>query len=111
MSFSNRLLSTEQNTNLFSEGTSVEERWIWNNTIGPVEDRPGRQGAWGYPNTDALGLIEYLLWCQDMSLTPLLAVWDGLTIGGGTVSGDALKPYVQDALNELEVCVNLACIS
>lgn len=55
------------------------------------------------PNTDALGLVEYLFWCQDMSLTPILAVWDGLTIGGGTVSGDDLEPYVADALNELEV--------
>ena len=42
-----------------------------------------------------------------MSLTPLLAVWDGLTVGGGTVSRDALQPYVDDALNELEVSGHL----
>lgn len=84
------------------EGISAADRWIWNNTIGPVENRPGRQGDWGYPNTDALGLVEFLLWCQDMSLTPILAVWDGLTIGGNITNGSALEPYVQDALNELE---------
>ncbi|KAL1306356.1 hypothetical protein AAFC00_005070 [Neodothiora populina] len=84
------------------EGTSVENRWTWNNTIGPVEDRPGRQGNWGYPTTDAIGLVEFLLWCQDMGLTPLLAVWDGLTVGGGTTTDDALQPFVNDALNELE---------
>lgn len=33
----------------------MANRWIWNNTIGPLESRPGHQGAWGYPNTDALG--------------------------------------------------------
>ena len=26
-------------------------RWVWNNTIGPIIDRPGRQGTWGYYNT------------------------------------------------------------
>lgn len=35
-------------------------------------------------------------------MEPVLAVWAGLTIGGGTVSGSALDPYVDDILNELE---------
>jgi len=38
-----------------SEGSSPDNRWKWNETIGPVHMRPGRQGDWGYPNTDALG--------------------------------------------------------
>ncbi|GAB7349405.1 hypothetical protein MBLNU459_g8522t1 [Dothideomycetes sp. NU459] len=84
------------------EGTSNADRWVWNHTIGPVQNRPGRQGDWGYPNTDGLGLVEFLLWCQDMNLTPILAIWDGLTVGGGSTYGRALKPYVQDVLNELE---------
>ena len=37
-----------------------------------------------------------------MSLTPVLAIWSGLSLGGGVVSGSALTPYVDDALNELE---------
>lgn len=84
------------------EGATPADRWKWNATIGPVEDRPGRQGDWGYPNTDALGLMEYLQWCSDMSMTPVLAIWSGLTLGGGVISGAALDPYVDDALNELE---------
>jgi hypothetical protein len=27
-----------------------------------------------YPNTDALGLDEYLYWCEDMGMKPILAV-------------------------------------
>ncbi|KAF8860525.1 glycoside hydrolase family 51 protein [Acephala macrosclerotiorum] len=84
------------------EGASPADRWKWNETIGPVEDRPGRQGDWGYANTDALGLMEYLQWCEDMKLAPVLAIWSGLSLGGGIVSGTALTPYVNDALNELE---------
>jgi hypothetical protein len=51
----------------------------------------------------SVGLNEYLLWCQDMGMTPVLAVWSGLSLGGGIISGSALDPYVDDILNELEV--------
>ncbi|OJD34395.1 alpha-n-arabinofuranosidase a [Diplodia corticola] len=87
------------------EGNSADNRWKWNLTIGPLEDRPGRQGVWGYPNTDALGIVEYFEWCEDMNLSPLLAVWAGFSLnsGGDTpITGDALNPYVDDVLNELE---------
>lgn len=30
-----------------SEGNSLDNRWKWNETIGPVEDRPGREGNKG----------------------------------------------------------------
>ncbi|CCD44767.2 glycoside hydrolase family 51 protein [Botrytis cinerea T4] len=85
------------------EGSSPGNRWKWNETIGPVENRPGRQGDWGYPNTDALGLMEYLQFISDAGMIPVLAVWSGLSLsGGGVVSGAALTPYVDDILDELE---------
>ncbi|PGH34989.1 alpha-N-arabinofuranosidase [[Emmonsia] crescens] len=87
------------------EGMHPYSRWKWNETLGPLESRPGREGTWTYPNTDALGLLEYLYWCEDMKLTPLLTVWDGLSLGqgpGDIITGDALDPYVEDVLNEIE---------
>lgn len=39
----------------FSEGNDENSRWKWNETIGPVENRPGRNGTWDYYNTDGLG--------------------------------------------------------
>lgn len=45
--------------------------------------------------------MEYLEWCEDMSLAPVLAVWSGLSFDG-IISGDALTPYITDILNELE---------
>lgn len=59
------------------EGLTIPQRWVWNATIGPVVDRPGRQGDWFYPNTDALGLDEFMQWCEDMNMTAMLAVWAG----------------------------------
>lgn len=38
-----------------------------------------------------------------MSLVPLLGVWDGLSLNGPIITGDALDPYVDDVLNEIEV--------
>ncbi|OCK80529.1 glycoside hydrolase family 51 protein [Lepidopterella palustris CBS 459.81] len=87
------------------EGASENDRWKWNETIGPLHTRPGRQGDWGYPNTDALGLMEYLYWCEDMKLVPVVSVWDGFALyhGGATpFTGTALEPYIDDVLNELE---------
>ena len=84
------------------EGISMGTQWKWNQTIGPVENRPGRMGTWSYPNTDALGLMEYMQWCEDMGLAPILAVWAGHTLDGSTITGNALDPYVDDIMNELE---------
>lgn len=46
--------------------------------------------------------MEYMYWCEDMGMEPVLAVWAGLTIGGGIVTGAELTPYVDDILDELE---------
>ena len=44
--------------------------WKWNETIGPLKDRPGYPGTWGYENTNGLGLVEYLQWCEDLEMEP-----------------------------------------
>lgn len=54
------------------EGLSAPYLWKWNETIGPIINRPGRPGTWGYVNTDGLGLLEMMQVC--------LASWPSLTI-------------------------------
>lgn len=49
------------------------------------------------------GLHEYFHWCEDMGLEPVLAVYSGYSLDGTSITGDALIPFVQDALDELEV--------
>lgn len=49
--------------------------------------------------------MEYLQWCEDMSLEPILDVWAGLGLAGlPPLVGDELEPYVDDAVREIEVC-------
>ncbi|KAF8600897.1 glycoside hydrolase [Ceratobasidium sp. AG-I] len=90
------------------EGHSVSRRWKWNETIGPIETRPGRLADWGYPNTDGLGLMEYLNWAEDLGAEPILGVWAGLAIGDyadlstfPVVPENEIQPYVQEAINEI----------
>ncbi|CAE6458592.1 unnamed protein product [Rhizoctonia solani] len=84
------------------EGQTVARRWKWNETIGPLENRPGRQGDWGYANTDGLGLLEYLNWAEDIGAEPILGIWAGYALGGETVPESQLQPYIQDAINEIQ---------
>lgn len=53
--------------------------------------------------TNVSGLDEYLWWCEDMGMTPVLTVWDGKSYDQ-ILSGDDLHPFLDDILDELEVC-------
>ena len=87
----------------YLEGNTIEERFDWKKTIGPIDQRPGHQGPWGYRSTDGLGLYEFLKWCEDLNMEPLLGVYAGYSLGGQHVDpGPALTPYIQDALDEIE---------
>jgi alpha-L-arabinofuranosidase len=87
----------------YVEGNNFNERFNWKQMIGPVEQRPGHRSCWGYWSTDGFGLPEYLGWCQDLGMEPVLAVFAGYTLNREhVVAGPALEPYVQEALEEIE---------
>ena len=66
----------------YLEGLTPEDRFDWKKTIGPVIDRPGHQGPWFYWSTDGLGLLEFLEWCEDLKVEPVLALYAGYSLGG-----------------------------
>jgi alpha-N-arabinofuranosidase len=87
----------------YVEGDYFSERFNWKETIGPQESRPGHKSCWGYWSTDGFGLPEYLGWCQDHGMEPVLAVFAGYTLKHDYVApGPKLAPYVQEALEEIE---------
>jgi len=87
----------------YVEGDTVETRFNWKKTIGPIEDRHGHPCPWGYRSTDGMGLLEFLEWCEDMKAEPLLAVYAGYSLNHTHVNpGADLEPFVQDALDEIE---------
>ncbi|MBW8781685.1 MAG: carbohydrate binding domain-containing protein [Verrucomicrobia bacterium] len=90
----------------FVEGVNVEDRFPWKKTLGPIEDRPGHNGSWGYRPSDGMGLLEFLEWCEDMRAEPVLAVYAGYSLAGGYIkAGPDLKLIVQEALDEIEYVI------
>ncbi len=87
----------------FLEGPMITDAFPWKTTLGPIANRPGHNGSWGYRASDGLGLLEFLNWAEDMGAEPLLAVYAGYSLDGDHIdAGPLLKPYVEDALNEIE---------
>ncbi|RXH57118.1 alpha-L-arabinofuranosidase C-terminal domain-containing protein [Granulicella sibirica] len=87
----------------YLEGNKVEDRFDWKKTLGPLVDRPGHEGPWGYWSTDGLGLLEFLEWCEDLNVEPVLAVYAGYSLHGTHIAtGKDMEPYIQDALDEVE---------
>ncbi|PPQ68457.1 LOW QUALITY PROTEIN: hypothetical protein CVT26_006044 [Gymnopilus dilepis] len=115
------------------EGQTPQTRWQWNATnehrlidfiqVGPLVDRPGyisillpfgscllwqnqgREGDWGYINTDGLGLLEYLHWCEDVGMQPIMAIWAGYSLGGQSIAEGDLQPYIQQAADQINFVV------
>jgi alpha-N-arabinofuranosidase len=91
----------------YVEGDHISERFDWKKTIGPQNnpwtDRPTHMSPWHYRSSDGMGLLEFLEWCEDLKMEPVLAVYAGYSLQQEHVDpGPALEPYVQDALDEIE---------
>jgi alpha-N-arabinofuranosidase len=93
----------------YLEGDRIENRFDWKKTIGPLVDRPTHPTTWSYHSSDGMGLLEYLEWCEDLHMQPLLAVYGGYSLSGQVVKpGPDLEPFVQEALDEIEYVTGAA---
>lgn len=87
----------------YLEGDHIKDRFDWKKTIGPLVDRPTHRSPWNYWSSDGMGLLEFLGWCEDLHMQPVLAVYAGYSLAQEHVNpGPDLEPYVQDALDEIE---------
>jgi len=103
------------------EGTDLESRYQWKNSVGPVENRPLNENRWHYtftqryyPNyyqTYGLGFFEYFQLCEDFGCEPLPVISCGLACQFQNeikdekqvhVALEDLDPYIQDALDLVE---------
>jgi len=97
------------------EGSELDKRYQWKNTIGPVDERPLLINRWNYEflhrpapdyfQTFGLGFYEYFLLCEDIGAAPLPILNCGMACqfnSGELAPMDQLDPYVQDALDLIE---------
>jgi alpha-L-arabinofuranosidase len=97
------------------EGTDLDTRYNWKNSVGIPENRPLNENRWqhtfthrffpDYYQSYGLGFYEYFLLCEDLGAAPLPVISCGLACQFQNNSADAhvpaseLQPYVQDALD------------
>lgn len=86
----------------YLEGNNFANRFDWKQTIGNPDERPGHQSPWGYRSTDGLGLLEFCQWAEDTGGEPVVGVFAGYVLSGDHLDGDYIKPFIQDALDEIE---------
>ena len=86
----------------YLEGNNFANRFDWKQTIGNPDERPGHQSPWGYRSTDGLGLLEFCQWAEDTGGEPVVGVFAGYVLSGDHLDGEYIKPFIQDALDEIE---------
>ncbi len=97
------------------EGSTLDRRYQWKNTLGPVEERPLLINRWNYeflhrPAPDyfqsfGLGFFEYFQLCEDIGAQPLPILNCGMACqfnSGELCPLDQLDTYIQDTLDLIE---------
>lgn len=103
------------------EGTDLEQRYQWKNSVGPVENRPLNENRWentfphrlfpDYHQSYGLGFFEFFQLCEDFGCEPLPVISCGLACQFQNdiryeknchVPVDSLEEYIQDALDLVE---------
>ena len=97
------------------EGRTLEQRYQWKKTVGPIENRELIINRWNeefahrltpdYFQTFGLGYFEYFQLAEDLGAEPLPILGVGIACQfntGELVPMEDLDPYVQDALDLVE---------
>lgn len=102
------------------EGTDLNSRYQWKNSVGDVENRPLNENRWNYTfphrlypdyyQTYGLGFYEFFLLSEKIGAEPLPILSVGLSCQyqndddapGAHVAVEDLQPYIQDALDLIE---------
>ena len=99
------------------EGTDLQTRYQWKNTVGPVENRPLNENRWHYTFTNryfpdyfqtyGLGFFEFFQLCEDIKAEPLPVLSVGLACqfqngADAHAKMDELQPFIDDCLDLIE---------
>lgn len=100
------------------EGTDLETRYNWKNSVGAVENRPLNENRWEYTfphrffpdyyQSYGLGFYEFFLLSEEIGSEPLPILSCGLACQyqnddeSAHVPVEQLRPYIDDALDLIE---------
>ena len=101
------------------EGTTLDNRYQWKNSVGPVENRPINVNRWNYSfahrlfpdyfQSYGLGFYEYFLFAEEIGAEPLPVISCGMACQFQNdpamhphAEMDELECFVQDAVDLIE---------
>ncbi len=101
------------------EGTTLEQRYQWKNSVGPVENRPTNMNRWNYTfdyrmfpdyyQSYGLGFFEFFRFAEEIGAEPLPVISCGMACQFQNDPEDhpdadtkELQPYIDDALDLIE---------
>ena len=101
------------------EGTTLEQRYQWKNSVGPVENRPTNMNRWNYTfdyrmfpdyyQSYGLGFYEFFRFAEEIGAEPLPVISCGMACQFQNDPEDhpdadlkELQPYIDDALDLIE---------
>ncbi|CAA7268506.1 unnamed protein product [Cyclocybe aegerita] len=87
------------------EGQTVATRWQWNATVGPLADPAVWEIGATLTQSAGIGLMEYLEWCKDLNMIPIMGIWAGYALGGTSVPQNQLGPYIQQAADQINFVI------
>ncbi len=80
-------------------GATIASRFQWNNTLGPLIDRPGRLGNWAAGTPMVLVLLKCTTSSTRLALVLLLVSGPGVDANGNSVPEADLEPYIQQQVD------------
>lgn len=92
----------------FLEGNVLDgeiHRYVWEETIGPIEQRPGHPGLWGYYASNGIGMLEYLELAEELNATAVMGVYAGWSLSNFSYPPEEIGPFVESALNAIEFVI------
>lgn len=101
------------------EGTTLDQRYQWKNSVGPVENRPTNMNRWNYTfdyrmfpdyyQSYGLGFYEFFRFAEEIGAEPLPVISCGMACQFQNDPEDHpdadikdLQPYIDDALDLIE---------
>lgn len=97
------------------EGNTLDTRYQWKHSVGPVENRPINENRWNYTfkhrffpdyyQSYGLGYYEFFLLSEDLGAEPLPVISCGLACqyeSTECLPVEDLGPYIQDAVDLIE---------
>ncbi len=94
-----------------AHGDGLNNLYLWQHTVGPLEARKPQRNIWNYHQTGGLGYYEYFQFCEDIGAEPIPIVAAGVPCQNSSTGGhgqqcgipmEEMQDYIQSLFDLVE---------